>query len=472
MKKNILSSICLLIGIASAMTAQVKIGNNPNTINTNSLFEMESTNKGFLAPRMALNSLNSASPLTTPVPEGMLVFSIGGTLPDGFYAWTGSNWLSISTSASARNNFVLVKSASDLPAPAGGIITLVPGTLYQVNGPITLSSKINLNGCKIFGLDAVNDKLVYTGSSELFTGTNTGSIEFLTLTAASGNVFNINGGGAAENLVVENCYFIGSNSLGTIQGLNGTAYFSNNAYFYNANGITFQNDSIVLCYSLMWDGSNHNTYEAFTGKFNIIQILGGGRIANLSNTATALNISGVSSLTNGSLKTLLYEGTGTYVNGVFSNNWEVESIGLPTQKDDNASGNCYITSTTPTTFTLINIPTKILGTTVSTSLFRVTSTANNRLTYAGRKTHTAKIDCALSANSVGTNNFYTFYVAVNGIPLAASAQQIKLSTSTDQQSVVVICNVSLNPNDYVEVWVANNSNTQSITVTSLNLTIK
>lgn len=95
MKK--LFPICLFL-FALTANAQVKIGNNPGTINTNSLLEMESTNKGFLPPRVALNSTTSVSPLTGTVPSGMLVYSSGGTLADGFYYWNGTAWRLIATS--------------------------------------------------------------------------------------------------------------------------------------------------------------------------------------------------------------------------------------------------------------------------------------------------------------------------------------------------------------------------------------
>jgi hypothetical protein len=87
-----------LFFFAIAAKAQVKIGNNPSTINANSLLEMESTNKGFLPPRVALNSTTSVSPLTGTVPSGMLVYSSGGTLADGFYYWNGTQWRLVATS--------------------------------------------------------------------------------------------------------------------------------------------------------------------------------------------------------------------------------------------------------------------------------------------------------------------------------------------------------------------------------------
>jgi hypothetical protein len=90
MKKLLLIPILLL----SIFTkAQVKIGNNPGTIDANSLLELESTNKGFLPPRVALNSISAVAPLTGTVPAGMLVFSTGGTLTDGYYYWNGTGWV-------------------------------------------------------------------------------------------------------------------------------------------------------------------------------------------------------------------------------------------------------------------------------------------------------------------------------------------------------------------------------------------
>lgn len=94
--KKLLPIAIMLFSFAA--NAQIKIGNNPGTINSNSLLEMESTDKGFLPPRVALNSTASVSPLTGTVPSGMLVYSSGGTLTDGFYYWNGTAWRLIATS--------------------------------------------------------------------------------------------------------------------------------------------------------------------------------------------------------------------------------------------------------------------------------------------------------------------------------------------------------------------------------------
>src|ERR1051326_7313107 len=90
------SAIFLMLSMY--VQAQVKIGDNPNTINSNSLLELESTNKGFLPPRVALSSTASVAPLTGTVTAGMLVYSTCGSLADGYYYWNGTAWKLVATS--------------------------------------------------------------------------------------------------------------------------------------------------------------------------------------------------------------------------------------------------------------------------------------------------------------------------------------------------------------------------------------
>src|SRR5688572_24129062 len=93
MKSKIFLLSFLICSFAAQVDAQVKIGDNPATIDANSLLELESTNKGFLPPRVALTDLNAVTPLTGTVPSGMLVYSSGGAVADGFYYWNGTQWV-------------------------------------------------------------------------------------------------------------------------------------------------------------------------------------------------------------------------------------------------------------------------------------------------------------------------------------------------------------------------------------------
>lgn len=85
--------------------AQVKIGDNPTTINSNSLLELESTDKGLLIPRLALSATNNAAPLAAHV-AGMVVYNTAtaGTSPNnvtpGYYYNDGSQWSLVASSSS------------------------------------------------------------------------------------------------------------------------------------------------------------------------------------------------------------------------------------------------------------------------------------------------------------------------------------------------------------------------------------
>ena len=88
---------CLIIG--GGATAQVKLGNNPAAINASSLIEMESTNKGMVAPRVALTSLNSPSPLSAGLLTGTTVYNtatagtgVNTVYANHYYFWNGTTW--------------------------------------------------------------------------------------------------------------------------------------------------------------------------------------------------------------------------------------------------------------------------------------------------------------------------------------------------------------------------------------------
>jgi hypothetical protein len=79
--------ICFLFSIKT--NAQLKIGNNPNTISSSSVLEMESTDKGVLVPRMlSVQRVAIVSPAL-----GLLVYD---TDTNSFWQYNGLAWVEIS----------------------------------------------------------------------------------------------------------------------------------------------------------------------------------------------------------------------------------------------------------------------------------------------------------------------------------------------------------------------------------------
>lgn len=84
---------CFVVG---NVNAQMKIGDNPATINSSSLLELESTNKGFVLPRVSLTTVSSYAPLNAGLITGTIVYNtnaaVTGGAGAGLYTWNGTQW--------------------------------------------------------------------------------------------------------------------------------------------------------------------------------------------------------------------------------------------------------------------------------------------------------------------------------------------------------------------------------------------
>jgi hypothetical protein len=98
--------------------AQVKIGDNSTTVNSASLLELETTNKGFVLPRVSLIDISSSSPLASGLLTSTIVYntnaSTTGGSGTGIYYWDGSKWNFLTNSTTASNYWSLTgNSATD-----------------------------------------------------------------------------------------------------------------------------------------------------------------------------------------------------------------------------------------------------------------------------------------------------------------------------------------------------------------------
>jgi hypothetical protein len=125
--KKIFLTLTLVAGFIA--TAQVKIGDNPTTIDPNSLLELETLNQGLLYPRVALTSTTSYAPLSDTLPNikqpGMTVYNTATTttgtndVTPGLYVNDGFNWIRVTPTA--------------------------PKTLYTDDSAITSTRTVTLN---------------------------------------------------------------------------------------------------------------------------------------------------------------------------------------------------------------------------------------------------------------------------------------------------------------------------------------
>ncbi|MBW1853105.1 MAG: LamG domain-containing protein [Deltaproteobacteria bacterium] len=135
-------------------------------------------------------------------------------------------------------------------------------------------------------------------------------------------------------------------------------------------------------------------------------------------------------------------------------------------------GCMYVSTPAETTITTINTPVLMSGTTTEvTSSDHVAVSSAGRITYTGAKTRCFKVDAAVTMTTAGNNKLVSFYIARNGTPLTPSRQQRFVSTGADVGNMALTCMPQLATNDYIEIYVENNTDNTNVTGEFMNANI-
>ncbi|GGZ44804.1 hypothetical protein [Mesonia mobilis] len=473
-----------------------QVGVNTTAPDASSALDIQSTEAGLLIPRMTTAERDA---ITDPA-NALLVFD---TDLNGYYFNDGTpaspDWTLLLTETESRDNYVIVKSEDDFPTASGGTITLDENTLYEVNGTISTSNSINVNGAYLIGKDTNEDIINYTGSGALFTGNQNASFRNITFNGSSGSLFNLSAS-TTNSLIAQSVVVNGFSSVGTVSGY-GLVFFNVMQFIGNSDGITYNNIGNLLLNNMGWQPSNSGSYETFTGSFGFIQKVSG--FTNVASGEIGFDVSSNPVVANGTLKGVVfigdgeyvnpYTGTGTYDDYNFTNDWEVDCVGIPRESDDNASGTIHIirngaqNGVNPT-FS-ISSPSPIEGTTEVNNLFRMSVTANcideNLIQYKGKESRTFSVRGAFSYESTesnGNSTIHAFYIRKFdssgnplGVPLGTEVYE-QLDDANDVRAIPLSGTVDLDPGDYVRIYGQFISNSgsgarNSIRVYSVSLTL-
>ena len=186
--KAILASGILVCGVVSVNAQTVnKFGDNPMTINSHSVLELQSTAKGFLAPRMTLAQkiamLTATSPLTA-ADAGMMIFqtdatsatAVAGTViePIGFYQFDGTRWVNQNNGTNALPGNIRV--GVSYPAVGGAAAYIA-------------SQEMTLSGDAVAIDPLLKTVIISANSAAIKTVTATTTGTDLTLTAANNAIY-------------------------------------------------------------------------------------------------------------------------------------------------------------------------------------------------------------------------------------------------------------------------------------------
>ena len=138
-------------------------------------------------------------------------------------------------------------------------------------------------------------------------------------------------------------------------------------------------------------------------------------------------------------------------------------------------GEIYFSTAVETVIAGIGTYVKALGTTTfvtDPAPVQFTMPSNNRLTYTGTVTKKFWVSCTFSATSASNIQLLGFDLAKNGTIVADKATiQRKVGTGTDEGAGAVHGLFSLSTDDYIELWVANETSTGNLTIKHGNLSV-
>jgi hypothetical protein len=372
-----------------------------------------------------------------------------------------------------------IRTLSDFPnQPIDNIIYLEANTTYRIIGIVDLLG-VRLVCKGIVGIlgDTSETSFLYSVgliTQPLITTSYSLVIQNISIIAVIG--FDINGGGtAALDWIAVN--FIGVLTVGTFKN--------------------YANLVLTLC---AWFDTQGLTIDGTTGTTSIAQSLlscaAGGTLINIAPTAiiqrrfrmifcaviVPVGAVGVNVSAGASIPTDMHilidmgfsGGSANYVIGITANDnrsrWN-ENRGI-----DNSANSGYYSMNDNATATVIatpNVFVKIAGTTTAGTLQRFTH-ANNRLTYTGILARSFGIWAAASLQA-GSNQILQLqirrYNSAGVLQERSISPRATTSNNNRAESIPCYLSVTMQPNDYIEVWVANGNNT-NVTATELILMVR
>ena len=367
----------------------------------------------------------------------------------------------------ASTKTVVVNQLSDFPTAAGGIITLADDTEYAVRNDITTSDRFVLgDNCVISGSDNIVVNITYSGVGVMFTSVNKDwTLKNITATCSSGTFLDFDGTGV-EIFQIKNGRVI-ADTLGTIDDFNGI-HFDDTQLTATTDGFLFGGvNGVFLAESnlgVIAAGTFYDLGSATFGGFSVtdaFMTLNGSSVF-LGGAASSANLT---SGNLGSVHNSRFFGAGTPLQTIAVSDvrWDfVTNNGIPDTNKD-----CLMSQTAnavATTIAVATTPVKLAGTWTEEDAFFFSTDATGKMTYTGEKN--IEIDATMSFSAApvsGSNKDINFFVAKNGAHIPNSAAFNNIS-SGDPSRTTVIWRVSLSPNDFIEAFVANDTDTVNVLV--------
>ena len=375
-------------------------------------------------------------------------------------------------------NYITQKS--DLPDSSDGVITLEANNTYIFTNDIDLLGDrfVTAGVVNLFGLSSETSSITSTGlgvSTPLITSEYSIVLENINIKDVD-TAISVDGNTRSVALDWENVNFSNVPNVGTINTCNNFIYET--GAFLDSQGliITGTIGTVSLSNSLfVGRSSSGNIIDldascVITRRFRVIY-----SSMVVDTLGAAINVNASASIPTESyiLDTVNFSGSGTYLKGVTSTSNDALFIACKGIPNTSVNGQLYMQdNATSTTISISNTFYKVAGTTTASADNQKYTATDNRLTNNATIERKYLISCSLSFTS-GNNNVceFGFYDSKLAAVRTPSRTKTKANGSGRAENVSFSCVIQHSDNDYIEIHCANNTGTNNIIVTDMNVVI-
>ena len=371
-------------------------------------------------------------------------------------------------------NLTFVRDKNDLPLASNGVITLPPNVAYYFVTTVDLEGDRLVCGenTTLLGSSSENCRIKSTGLTDPLI-TSVYSLPMRGLTIEATHALNLDGDGTTTALDWFGVNFTDCTTVGTVKDYSN--FIMTDCAFLNSGGLTLDGTIGTVGFNSCLFDANSGTIITIPSTATIsrrFRIIYSAFVVTSGQTGIDVSVSATIPAEGYILDTVNFSGGGTYLAGVPSTDDKArftECRGIA-----NSAVVGYYTMTENATATVIEsteVAVKVAGTTTGQAVTQRFTHTNNRLTYTGALTRTVRVSVILGFTT-GANDRVGVYIAKGGTVISFSESYATANAAGRVESVSGQTIVSLATNDYIEIFVQNESGIRNITVTELSVIIE
>lgn len=385
---------------------------------------------------------------------------------------SGNNLVVSVSGVPAASNVVIVNEMSDFPTAVAGVITLGDESAYLVSANLSTSNRFVMGlNTLVYGADALVASLEYTGVGTMFTSTTLNSKLFqISASCPNGKLFDISSTGAGTFQIIGAIVPI-CDEIGDIADLAAMQVVSTSFRNIVSGGITFSGSIGVFATArALFNIDAGTVFDLGTAVFGLGWSVEQSSAILASGTVFLDGLVDSGNMAAGSLGTIFntrFAGAGTPLNNITTSDALWQFFGNDDIGDTKSDGLLSMQSNaTETVITVATTPVLVAGTWVIEKISQFEGTTAGRLTYKGSKIASLSVTISLTGAPVsGTNKTITYHLFHNGIEIT-NASQSNIIDSTDPKNTTLPWQLDLDTDDYVEVFVSNDTGTIDVLVSN------